>query len=208
MSRWKVLKPFPCWPWDDGSVLQLVLVLLQNHEKLKAAGPWRQSRVLVQCTMSTMRSWRQSSSAVEAAASAVYNVKVSCTQCWLNLATVGQSGVKATLHRCVTNFVAASSSSISSISSSSSSSMSPSASTPTWLSLQFSHDCSDCRRVSRFGVGQNLYILKQVNSHQHPEDQQLLVNAIASKIEGEFGFFNKYHIYSGKGGWEGKEPFF
>merc|ERR1712203_433711 len=26
---------------------------------------------------------------------------------------------------------------------------------------KFSHDCSDCRRVSRFGVGQNLYILKQ-----------------------------------------------
>ena len=27
---------------------------------------------------------------------------------------------------------------------------------------KFAHDCSDCRRVSRFGVGQNLYIYKQV----------------------------------------------
>jgi len=26
---------------------------------------------------------------------------------------------------------------------------------------KFAHDCSDCRRVSRFGVGQNLYIYKQ-----------------------------------------------
>merc|ERR1719154_1031727 len=25
----------------------------------------------------------------------------------------------------------------------------------------FEHDCSDCRRVDRFGVGQNLYIYKQ-----------------------------------------------
>ena len=29
---------------------------------------------------------------------------------------------------------------------------------------KFAHDCSDCRRVSRFGVGQNLYIYKQVGS--------------------------------------------
>lgn len=28
----------------------------------------------------------------------------------------------------------------------------------------FNHDCSDCRRVSRFGVGQNLYIYKQTQS--------------------------------------------
>ena len=33
--------------------------------------------------------------------------------------------------------------------------------------FQFSHDCSDCRRVSRFGVGQNLYILKQVGNAIH-----------------------------------------
>ena len=33
--------------------------------------------------------------------------------------------------------------------------------------FQFSHDCSDCRRVSRFGVGQNLYILKQVGNTMH-----------------------------------------
>lgn len=28
----------------------------------------------------------------------------------------------------------------------------------------FNHDCNDCRRVSRFGVGQNLYIYKQTQS--------------------------------------------
>ena len=32
------------------------------------------------------------------------------------------------------------------------------------VAFQFSHDCSDCRRVSRFGVGQNLYLLKQVDT--------------------------------------------
>ena len=26
---------------------------------------------------------------------------------------------------------------------------------------KFAHDCSECRRVGRFGVGQNLYIFKQ-----------------------------------------------
>ena len=29
---------------------------------------------------------------------------------------------------------------------------------------KFAHDCADCRRVTRFGVGQNLYIYKQARS--------------------------------------------
>ena len=29
---------------------------------------------------------------------------------------------------------------------------------------KFAHDCSDCRRTERFGVGQNLYIYKQTQA--------------------------------------------
>ena len=47
---------------------------------------------------------------------------------------------------------------------------------------KFAHDCSDCRRVSRFGVGQNLYIYKQVAYcyflHLQRRPQLLLVEKI------------------------------
>ena len=47
---------------------------------------------------------------------------------------------------------------------------------------QFEHDCSDCRRVDRFRVGQNLYIYKQT-IRRAPVDWERAVTSWYEEVE-------------------------
>ena len=56
---------------------------------------------------------------------------------------------------------------------------------------KFAHDCSECRQVDRFSVGQNLFIMKQ-SVRPAPADWQRVVG----KWYGEVASFGRDQVFS------------